>query len=79
MSDSASKLFHELTKEHPAPWKLEYHWHTDYISRVVAANGEPVLSLELYTGDGDHFYLGNSAVKALAEFVNEQHRGKGIT
>ncbi len=72
-----------LSKNFPAPWKLEYHkmnphYFRQHVSCVVAANGECPLTLETYSGDGDRFNLGGEGAEALVKFMNYIHAA-GLT
>jgi len=75
---AAKDLFAEITKGFPPPWNLEYHkqgqFHPrQYVSKVVASNGECPITLETYSGDGDAFNLGSEGAEALVKFVNAMH------
>lgn len=79
MSDTTARiLFEKLTAKFPVPWNLVYHekeagHERQYVSEVVSMDGESVMKLETYSGDGDLFNLGSEGAEALVEFVNSMH------
>ena len=70
----AHVLFAALTNDYPPPWRAEYHVYAPaFVSKVVASNGDVVLSLETHSVDFGDGELGTPGALALVEFVNVTH------
>lgn len=78
-AQAADTLFAAMTENCPAPWALKFH-HVNRSPRpvraIIDAEGDEVIYLETFTGDGDHFYLGDDGAEAMVQFVNAMNSAK---